>query len=346
MAVGGVVCSVVGGVVILKDSVGGGQYDKEAKQDDTPAGKKSYKETCKDKVYVVTGANSGIGKEIVTDLAHRGAKVYMACRDMLKCEEVRRDVVIDSKNKYVYCRMCDLASLDSVRSFVSEFRAKEDRLDGLVNNAGVMNSPRAFSKDGVEIHFAVNHLGHFLLTSLLTDVLKSSAPSRVVYLMNLDYRSGEIRFDDINGTEKYNQSDAFYQSQLANMMAVKSFSELLKDSKVTVNAAYPGVSSTNIKRHMGVDKSITGYFISRPLLWFLSRSAERGSQTPLYVCLSEALSGETGKLYSGLKEIEIDPKAEDALVAKRLAAVDKYWAGLVKSKDELIGEMAVKNKSQ
>ena len=78
----------------------------------------------------------------------------------------------------------------------------------------------------------------------------------------------------------------------------------------------------------------------------MHRSAERGSQTPLYVCLSEALSGETGKLYSGLKEIEIDPKAEDALVAKRLAAVDKYWAGLVKSKDELIGEMSVKNKSQ
>ena len=83
-------------------------------------------------------------------------------------------------------------------------------------------------------------LSCFQLTSLLTDVLKSSAPSRVVYLMNLDYRNGEIRFDDINCTEKYNQSEAFYQSQLANMMAVKSFSEQLKDSKVTVNAAYPG----------------------------------------------------------------------------------------------------------
>ena len=154
MAAGGVVCSVIGGVVILKDSVGGGQYDKDAKQDDTSAGKKKYKETCKDKVYVVTGANSGIGKEIVTDLAHRGAKVYMACRDMRKCEEVRRDIVIDSRNKYVYCRMCDLSSLDSVRSFVDEFRAKEVRLDGLVNNAGVMNSPRAFSKEGsLCIHF-------------------------------------------------------------------------------------------------------------------------------------------------------------------------------------------------
>ena len=83
-------------------------------------------------------------------------------------------------------------------------------------------------------------LSCFQLTSLLTDVLKCSAPSRVVYLMNLDYRNGEIRFDDINCTEKYNQSEAFYQSQLANMMAVKSFSEQLKDSKVTVNAAYPG----------------------------------------------------------------------------------------------------------
>ena len=150
-AAGGIVCSVIGGVVILKDSVGGGsqyQYDKEARQDDTSAGKTKYRETCKDKVYVVTGANSGIGKEIVTDLAHRGARVYMACRDMRKCEEVRRDIVIDSRNKYVYCRACDLASLDSVRGFVEEFRAKEDRLDGLINNAGVMNSPRAFSKDG------------------------------------------------------------------------------------------------------------------------------------------------------------------------------------------------------
>ena len=95
-------------------------------------------------------------------------------------------------------------------------------------------------------------LSCFQLTSLLTDVLKSSAPSRVVYLMNLDYRNGEIRFDDINCTEKYNQSEAFYQSQLANMMAVKSFSEQLKDSKVTVNAAYPGKFCPQARFHHAI----------------------------------------------------------------------------------------------
>ncbi len=91
----------------------------------------------------------------------------MACRDLTTCEAVRENIVLESRNKYVYCRKCDLASLESVSSFVSEFRSRETRLDGLVNNAGVMNSPRKFSAEGVEIHLAVNHLGHFLVRSIL-----------------------------------------------------------------------------------------------------------------------------------------------------------------------------------
>lgn len=144
------------------------------------------------KVIIVTGANTGLGKETAWELARRGAKVYMACRDMTKCEEVkwsfvswfqrriiiisfqaREEIVLDTKNKYVYCRPCDLASLQSIREFVKIFKTEEKKLDILINNAGVMRSKKGSkTKDGFELQLGVNHLGHFLLTNLLLDNLK------------------------------------------------------------------------------------------------------------------------------------------------------------------------------
>ena len=132
--------------------------------------------------------------------------------------------------RYVYCRHCDLSSQKSIREFVKEFKKKEKRVDGLINNAGIYHAPRSISEDGVEIHFAVNHLGHFLLTNLLTDMIKSSGPgNRIVFLMNLDYRKGQVVLDDLNFDRRvYNKSEAFYQSQLANMMLVKELAERFK----------------------------------------------------------------------------------------------------------------------
>ena len=131
----------------------------------------------------------------------------------------------------MYCRNCDLASQKSIREFAHAFKQKESRIDGLINNAGIYHAPRSVSSDGVEIHFAVNHLGHFLLTSLLTDLLKRTPSSRIVFLANLDYRKGNVVLEDLNFKERvYNKSEAFYQSQLANILLVKELSKRLKGS--------------------------------------------------------------------------------------------------------------------
>ena len=127
-----------------------------------------------------------------------------------------------------------MSSQKSIREFVKEFKKKEKRVDGLINNAGIYHAPRSISEDGVEIHFAVNHLGHFLLTNLLTDMIKSSGPgNRIVFLMNLDYRKGQVVLDDLNFDRRvYNKSEAFYQSQLANMMLVKELAERFKSKPI------------------------------------------------------------------------------------------------------------------
>ena len=132
--------------------------------------------------------------------------------------------------RYVYCRQCDLSSQKSIKEFVEAFKKKETRIDGLINNAGIYHAPRSVSEDGIEIHFAVNHLGHFLLTNLLMDMIKDSGPgNRVVFLMNLDYRKGQVVLDDLNFNQRvFSKTDAFNQSQLANMLLVQQLSKLLK----------------------------------------------------------------------------------------------------------------------
>lgn len=320
----GLICTVAGGIVLWKDRVQGKDQSK------------LIPKNLDGKVYLVTGANSGIGKAITYDLARRKAKVFMLCRDMVKCEETRKDVVLTTKNKYVYCRLCDVASQKSIREFVSEFKKVQNRVDGLVNNAGIMKAPRAYSPDGVEIHWATNHLGHFLLTYLLLDLLKSSAPSRIVFLMNVDFRKASLDLTDLNMEKHYNKSQAFSQSQLANMLLVQELAERLAPHGVTCNAVYPGiVSGTDIKRYMGVDKSMSGRLVSKPLLSFATRSAEKGAQTVIYVLLEESLKSESGKLFSNMQEKEIEGEAKDMTLAKKLFLIDEYWTG-IKNKDDIL----------
>uniref|UniRef100_A0A0K8U2X9 Retinol dehydrogenase 13 n=2 Tax=Bactrocera latifrons TaxID=174628 RepID=A0A0K8U2X9_BACLA len=204
-----------------------------------------------DKVVIVTGSNTGIGKETVRELANRGATIYMACRDMQKCEEARDEIVLETHNKRIYCRKCDLASMDSIRKFVESFKKEQVKLDILINNAGVMRCPRSLTKDGFEMQLGVNHMGHFLLTNLLLDLLKKSAPSRIVTVSSLAHTRGEINIADLNSDKSYDPGRAYNQSKLANILFTRELAKRLEGTGVSANALHPGVVDTELFRHMG-----------------------------------------------------------------------------------------------
>lgn len=174
----------------------------------------------------------------------------MACRDMARCEAARAEIVLESKNKYVYCRECDLASFNSIRKFVDRFKAERQELHILVNNAGVMRCPKMLTEDGIELQFGVNHLGHFLLTNLLLDLLEKSTPSRIVNVSSLAHTRGEIKVSDLNSEQSYDSGNAYSQSKLANVLFTRELAKRLEKSGVTVNALHPGIVHTELGRHM------------------------------------------------------------------------------------------------
>ncbi|XP_078695116.1 retinol dehydrogenase 12-like [Branchiostoma floridae x Branchiostoma belcheri] len=170
------------------------------------------------KTAIVTGANTGIGKATAQELADRGARVILACRDMAKANKAASDIRQATGNGNVVAWKLDLASLTSVRAFAGHINTEEERLDILVNNAGVMWCPQQQTEDGFELQFGVNHLGHFLLTNLLLDKLKASAPSRVVTVSAVGHKSAHIDFGNLNGERSYSPYQANFQSKLANAL--------------------------------------------------------------------------------------------------------------------------------
>lgn len=201
------------------------------------------------KIAVVTGSNTGIGKETARGLAQRGATVVLACRDPQKAEAARDDIARTTGRSDVTVMPLDLASAASIRAFAERFRAEHRRLDVLVNNAGVWPVSRVTTREGFEATFGVNHLGTFLLTHELLPVLRESAPARVVVLSSKLHYSGEMVWDDLQfERRKYNGSAAYNQSKLANVLFTKALARRLDGAGVTVNAVHPGVVATELGR--------------------------------------------------------------------------------------------------
>ncbi|XP_015040263.2 retinol dehydrogenase 12 isoform X2 [Drosophila pseudoobscura] len=289
-------------------------------------GGKFTKETDEtNKVFIVTGSNSGIGKETVRELAKRGATVYMACRDMKKCEEAREEIVLETKNKYVYCRECDLASLDSIRNFVAAFKREQKTLNILINNAGVMRCPRSLTKDGFEMQLGVNHMGHFLLTTLLLDLLKNSTPSRIVNVSSLAHTRGEINTGDLNSEKSYDEGKAYSQSKLANVLFTRELARRLAGTGVTANALHPGVVDTELFRHMSFFSNFFAGLFVKPLFWPFVKTAANGAQTSLYAALDPDLELVSGEYFSDCQPKEVAPAGTDTQTAKWLWAVSEKW---------------------
>ncbi|XP_036343889.1 retinol dehydrogenase 12-like [Rhagoletis pomonella] len=250
-----------------------------------------------EKVVIITGCSAGIGKEIALELARRGARIYMACRDAARCEATRLEIIDDTGNQQVYNRTLDLGSLESVRQFAARFVAEEQRLDILVNNADVMTTQRTLTADGFEYQFGVNHLGHFLLTNLLLERLKVAAPSRVVVMSSFMHLFGRINKDDLNSElRKTKIFGSYANSKLANILFARKLAKLLDGTSVTVNSCNPGIVRTEAMFRKQNPPWL--WFIVDKLFGLVARTPLAGAQTALRLALDPDLERSTGGYYS------------------------------------------------
>lgn len=311
-------CSAIpatyGAALLLKDYLGGERYLKE--------------QDILGKTAVVTGANTGIGKETAKELAKKGGRVLMACRDLRKCEKARKEIVEETFNKNVVCRELDLADCASIRKFAKQVIDEEKHLDILINNAGVMSCPKWLTKDGFEWQLGVNYLGPFLLTNLLLDKLKQSPDARIINLMTPLYKRAVIRFEDLNSMNNYDPKEAYTQSKLALMLFSNELARRLQGTSVTVNCANPGASKTEIARHLPMAHAkISGGMLS-PLMWLMLKTPVQGAQTPVYLAVDSEVKGVTGKYFTKYKEDKIAEVAKDEEAAKRLWLISEKWTRL------------------
>lgn len=279
------------------------------------------------KTVIVTGANTGIGKETAEDLAMRGARVILACRNLQKANKAMSYIIEKTGNKNIVAKRLDLASLASVREFAKDIIQNEDRLDVLINNAGVAHLPNLTkTEDGFETQMGVNHLGHFLLTNLLLDLLKKSAPSRIVVVSSSAHwlMTKDFNFENMNGEKFYHRADAYGQSKLANILFTRELAKRLHGSGVTANSLHPGAIATELGRHfprylLVLTNTIAPYFV---------KTAKEGAQTNIYLAVSEEVDGVTGLYFADCKEKIPAVTAQDDDVAKKLWAVSAKLVGL------------------
>ncbi|XP_016392483.1 retinol dehydrogenase 12-like [Sinocyclocheilus rhinocerous] len=272
------------------------------------------------KTAIVTGANTGIGKETVKDLAMRGARVILACRDLLKAEQAAGDISRDVENANVVVRKLDLADTRSICDFAELIYNTEKSLHLLINNAGVAMCPYSTTADGFETQFGVNHLGHFFLTFLLMDLLKHSAPSRVINV-SLAHHMGKIHFEDLNSEKSYHPVKAYVQSKLANILFTRELAPRAEEMGVSVYAVDPGLVKTDIIRHL--NKSLQ-FFVKT--FGFLIKPPEEGAYTTLYCALTPDLP--TGAYYSNCAMAPCSRAANDDNTASRLWAVSCHLLGI------------------
>ena len=241
----------------------------------------------KGKTAIVTGANTGIGFETAQALVEKNAHVIMACRNLQKAQVAKANILTKFPKASIEMIQLDLNSLQSVRDFVTEFSKNHQKLDLLINNAGLMIPPLMRTKDGFESQLGVNYLGHFLLTGLLLPVLEKGA--RVISLSSIAHRNAQINFKDLNSEKSYSRFKAYGQSKLACLMFAYELDRRLKKKGSTVKsiAAHPGVSNTELARY--VPKVF--YFLLYPLFMMMTQSPENAALPSLYGALVEDLKG-------------------------------------------------------
>jgi len=297
----------------------------------------------KDQVMIVTGSNAGLGKSSVEELAKMGTgKIIMAVRNVDKGEAAKEEILSRNPSispESIVVRRLDLADLQSVREFAEKTLSEYDRLDVLMNNAGVMASPQLETKDGFELQFGTNHLGHFLLTNLLLDRLeetgkKKGSETRIINVSSAAHFFGKMHFDDLmlRGDNAYDPWTAYGQSKLANVLFTRDLSRRLQDqgSPVTANVLHPGVVSTDLQRWILPEKDS---WLKRTLTRIKEVTltpSDKGAETQTLLAASKEYKGVTGLYFDDCKEAEgfASPESKNMEEARRLWEASEKLVGL------------------
>jgi NAD(P)-dependent dehydrogenase (short-subunit alcohol dehydrogenase family) len=286
----------------------------------------------KGRIAIVTGANIGLGYETALGLAAKGCSVVLACRNIEKAEAAKASILAQTPKAVVDCMALDLASLKSVRKFAAAYKRRHDKLDLLINNAGIMMPPYSLSEDGFESQLAANYLGHFALTGLLLPAIIKTPRSRIVSLSSLAHQWSGIRFEDLQFERRYDKRLAYGQSKLACLMFAYELQRRLKRAGHTTLsvAAHPGVSSTNLFQHL---PKIVNLFA--PLTALVFQSAEGGAQPTLYAALGRDIQGGDYCGPQSMGEMRGDPikvsssrRSRDEAVAAKLWGVSEELTGV------------------
>ena len=271
------------------------------------------------RVCIVTGATAGIGQAAALLLAKRGAIVVGVGRDLVKNEHSTKMIIKETGNPSVEYLLADLSSQKDVYRLAKQFKAKYNRLDVLINNAGATFGERTESVDGIEMTFALNHLGYFLLTNLLRDILETSAPTRVINVSSSLHKLGKIDFDDIPFREGYSRSKAYQRSKLANIGFTYELARQYSGHNITINAMNPGLVATNVGQSAGgISAKMKGWVDK-----IAGLTPEEGAQTIIFLATSPEVTGVTGRYFVKEKSIPSSKITYDIEFCKQLWAVSE-----------------------
>ena len=290
----------------------------------------------KGKICIVTGSNSGIGKETALALAKMGATVVMVVRSQERGEKAQKEIIKQTGNNSVDLMICDISSMDSIRRFAKEFKNKYKRLDVLVNNAGAMFNKREVTPEGFERTLAVNYLGPFLLTHELLDLLKSSTPSRIITVSSGLAKNGKVDLDDLQSEKNYRGTKAYSQvrapvyanTKLMVMMFTYELARRLEGTGVTANVLMPGFVATNLGKNSGSLSSSLMFKMVRPM----QISPRKGAETTVYLASSCEVTNLSGKCFAKKKETTTCPASYDENLQKQLWTRTEIMLGLTDKK--------------
>lgn len=263
----------------------------------------------KDKIVLITGSTDGIGKQTALELAQKGATVLIHGRDFKKGKVVVDEILNKSNNPNVNLFISDFSSLKQVRKLAEEIKTKYNRLDVLINNAGVYVKQRIVTEDGYETTFQVNHLAHFLLTNLLLDLIKQNAPSRIINVSSMAH-SSSINFDDLQSEKNYSAYGAYTLSKLANILFTFKLAEELKGTGVTSNCLHPGVINTKLLRE--------GFGA-------IGRGLKIGAKIPVFLASSPKVESVTGKFFANRIRGLVQREQRAAEIAYNKDVQDNLW---------------------